>query len=772
MVCITMWSPTTLLAWFFQAMALLGTSAFDMLKSLVTIDPLTVLSTLTASKVNMFFVFIFVIRYLRLVVHMISYYFIYRPTPIPANPTLKPSDVTVIVPTIDPENDGFQECLRTVLQNQPGAILIVTVGNAKVKLVNKVIKPFRKSWPSTTISVTQTNQANKRRQVCHAIPQVRTAITVLLDDHVYWPSLNFLPTILAPFEDPQVGGLGTHKVVRRTGSGYGINSVFNFLGCVYLERHNFEITATNAIDGGVFVLSGRTAAYRTCILNDQTFLNGFANEMFFFGKLGPINPDDDNFITRYIVKNGWKIKIQNCPDATIETDLGNPGKYLSQCLRWVRTTWRSNSCSLFTDRTVWRAQPWCVYAVYWTSFFNFALFYDAAMLISLWNTTFGSVGAVQMLACWIFASKMVKLLPHFRRNPTDLLLIPAYLMFAYYHSLMKLWALFTFYDCHWGGRNLAAVDASANNDDNDDDDSSDDDDDDDQSKKSHGGFSTGTSYHSAGSHFPSGGSSDGKQTVFNRFFESDNHGPNDTALPPASTTGSSGQSASYGISKWAAWEKAGHSHSQYRSAPNAQPMPVARSTTASSTTDRSSCARQIQAENVLKPHDGSVSTTSRYGRANDPRRLPAHMYRSPIWTRFSPAGSSDASSVVSGTKANEGSTFNLGSLRTGLEINNYLLSTTTYPASSSKSSRTVSAKSATSSSTYPDPCFEQLHGETAYELRECCRAGPVEIINPKAVRPEYRRAWERGSDCKRQHDEGMGLNWGQCAFGDVRELGL
>jgi hypothetical protein len=97
--------------------------------------------------------------------------------------------------------------------------------------------------------------------------------------------------------------------------------------------------------------------------------------------------------------------------------------------------------------------------------FNFALFYDMALMISLWNTTYGhSSQAMWSMAALIFASKMVKLIPHFWRCPADLLLIPAYLGFAYYHSLIKLYALFTFWDCAWGGRNLAAVDADAHQD--------------------------------------------------------------------------------------------------------------------------------------------------------------------------------------------------------------------------------------------------------------------------------------------------------------------
>ena len=405
------------------------------------------------------FWFLFAFRYVRLVVHIIAYLFVYKPTAVPAHPTYSAADCTVIVPTVDPLNEDFNDCLHSILMNSPAAVLIVTVGAANKRVCQSVTKGFQMTYPATEITVLTTEIASKRRQVCAAIPFIKTSITVLADDHVFWPSLGFLPTVVAPFEDAQVGCVGMVKKVRREPTGLSFRSFFNFLGCVYLERHNFELTATNAVDGGVFVVSGRTSVIRTSIIQDPEFMAGFTNEMFFFKKFGPLNADDDNFITRWLVTNEWKIKFQNCAAATVETTLGTYPKFLSQCLRWVRTTWRSNSASLFTDGTVWLSQPWCVYAVYITSFFNFALFYDAALIYTLYShTSFGNTAdALYIMAAWIFASKMVKLLPHFLRCPADLIFIPGYIAFAYYHSLLKLYAGFTFYVTAWGGRNLAAV---------------------------------------------------------------------------------------------------------------------------------------------------------------------------------------------------------------------------------------------------------------------------------------------------------------------------
>lgn len=58
---------------------------------------------------------------------------------------------------------------------------------------------------------------------------------------------------------------------------------------------------------------------------------------------------------------------------------------------------------------------------------------------------------------WIFVSKMVKIAPHFYDHPSDLLWLPAYLAYAYWHSFVKLYCALTFWDHSWGGRDLSKL---------------------------------------------------------------------------------------------------------------------------------------------------------------------------------------------------------------------------------------------------------------------------------------------------------------------------
>lgn len=407
------------------------------------------------SRSDFSFLFLFTFRYLRLVVHVVAFWCYYKPAEKLKNPSFTPNDVTVVIPTVDPNNKDFDECLEKCLANVPRELIIVVGHRDLVAEAENAVARFKKCRQSK-ISINFTEYPNKRHQLTRGIEHVTTPIVVLLDDHVFWPSPSFLPSILAPFEDPKVCGVGTNKRVRRTETGYSTKSFWNMIGALYLERNNFNAGATSAVDGGISCISGRTSAHRTQVLQQEEFMDGFKNERFLFGTLGPLNADDDKYITRYYVRKGYKVKFQICDDALIETTLGEYPKYLSQCLRWARTTWRSNSASLFTDLSVWKSQPWCVYAVHLTSFINFALFYDAALLYSFHHSryyhSFG--GSVKYLVVWILAGKTVRYIPHFVKEPQDLVFLPGYYAFTYFHSLIKLYALLTFWDTNWSGRRL------------------------------------------------------------------------------------------------------------------------------------------------------------------------------------------------------------------------------------------------------------------------------------------------------------------------------
>lgn len=259
-------------------------------------------------------------------------------------------DVTVIVPSLEGCGDELVETIRTILDNRPYELLLVTI-EANRKDAEKMLKAMP-AYLNDRIRLFTITHPNKRRQMTRAIPEVRTAITVFADDDVSWPS-TALPWILAPFNtDERYGGVVTCQRLRRAVNATFSEKIWNFLGALYLERRNFDCAATTHIDGGVPCLSGRTVAYQTKILQDEVFTNDFTNEEWWFGKY-QLNADDDNFITRWMVSHGWETYIQYHPEVEVKTTLENNPKFLKQCARWSRSNWRSNLTSMFAERHIW-----------------------------------------------------------------------------------------------------------------------------------------------------------------------------------------------------------------------------------------------------------------------------------------------------------------------------------------------------------------------------------------------------------------------------------
>jgi hypothetical protein len=284
------------------------------------------------------------IRYLRFIVHCIAHW-LYKSIPISNNPTFSHKDVTIILPTISTNMKELRKTIQSMLACNPSLILIVTT-----KHPYEALQKLCKSMNARNIKVLKSPVASKRLQVCTAIPFVKTSITVMADDDVIWPS-TILPWLLAPFEDEKIGGVGTCQRVRRLETGTLMELCFNWLAAAYIERRNFEISATHNIDGGTSCMSGRTCALRTEIPQNPAFLKGFATETW---RGRPLHADDDNFVTRWLVAKEWKTWVQYNSECEVETTLENNIKFLYQCSRWARSNWRSNYISLWVERHVWR----------------------------------------------------------------------------------------------------------------------------------------------------------------------------------------------------------------------------------------------------------------------------------------------------------------------------------------------------------------------------------------------------------------------------------
>jgi glycosyltransferase involved in cell wall biosynthesis len=386
-------------------------------------------------------------RYVRLIVHTFTHW-IYKSYAIPSKPSYTSKDVTIIIPTIHNNFEELRESLQSILACHPYELLLVTTADRYERL-----NSFVKTLEASNIRIFHVPIANKRVQVYEAIPKVKTAFIIMADDDVTWPR-TIIPWLLAPFENAKIGGVGPCQRVKRTRSGPISARIYNWLGAAYIERRNFEISATHGVDGGTSCMSGRTCAFRSEILQSPLFLHGFKTER--WGKF-QLNADDDNFVTRWLVSNQWKTWIQYNKECEIETTLENNIKFLYQCSRWARSNWRSNYTSLFTERHVWTQQPWSTYALHIATFTSLSVAFDPLIIFLTIKATKNWSPAHQQIALglqlsFMLFSKVIKLVGLFMREPADLVFLPVSIIFGYFHGFIKLYAMVTLRMTSWGSR--------------------------------------------------------------------------------------------------------------------------------------------------------------------------------------------------------------------------------------------------------------------------------------------------------------------------------
>lgn len=389
-------------------------------------------------------------RYLWFSIRMLAAW-VYRPIPVPQNPTyIAAEDVTIIVPTID-AGEEFKEAAHSWLVGNPKEIIIITEEKMRGPL-----QDLANSVDPSKIRVETVPFANKRLQMSHGIKCTTTDIIVFADDDAIWPP-TMLPCMLAPFEDQQVGGVGTSQAVIPVGKRM---TVWEVLAAFRLTIRNIEIASATHIDGGVPCLSGRTAAYRTIILKDPAFLHGFTNDLWL--DKYHLNSGDDKFLTRWMVSHGWGTYIQCCKEAELLSTMKPNWRFLKQVLRWTRNTWRSDLRSLFMERHIWTSHPYVAYTMVDKLINPLTLLVGPCLVIAVMVKSFRPVeeggfhlpwwNVLGSWLVWLTATRTFKLLPHLWKRPQDIIHVPAFILFGYYFAIMKIYALFTLHEVGWGTR--------------------------------------------------------------------------------------------------------------------------------------------------------------------------------------------------------------------------------------------------------------------------------------------------------------------------------
>ena len=406
------------------------------------------------------FAALFGLRYIRVISNIFGN-IIYRPTILARSPKYNATNVTVMIPTMGLNSDLLQGVVNSILVH-PIAKLIVVTNGPNFELETET---FTETIPDSRIQLLHCDFQGRRQKTAVAIPYIQTPLVVLQDNKTTWPtSTSFLPLMLAPFEDPKMGAVMPLIEARHHHHRFPIEAFYNFLGMTYLVRRNHEYRACNAIDSGLSTVPGRFGLFRTSIYADERFQYEYLNEycwLPFFGRRGPLDADDDKFHTRWLIEHGWKMKIQSFAETTMITENGESRRFASQMMRWTRTTWRSNPRELMHGK-VWRRYPFTsITLLLWMV--RMSLFHEVLLFWLLYkiHESVGNMryfpGCAATLAFWIVALKFNKVSHHFSNYPKDLVWFIPYVLFGWYCSFVKIWAMVTWYKIEWEVAELTTV---------------------------------------------------------------------------------------------------------------------------------------------------------------------------------------------------------------------------------------------------------------------------------------------------------------------------
>jgi hyaluronan synthase len=285
----------------------------------------------------------------------------------------------------------------------------------------------------------------KRPALAAGVDATTTDLVVLVDSDVIWEP-DVLKKLKMPFADPQIGGVGTRQNMYPTD---GVRpTLWERLADIYLDiRYSDEVPATTRWGRAVSCLSGRTAAYRTKLL--QSMRAAFLTETF----LGtPCMSGDDKRYTCLILQRGYR--TWNQLNARVYSTFKPTFKgFVDQRIRWSRNSFRSDLRALWQG-WVW-SYPYLAIMLIDKTIAPFTLLIGPIVLAV--SIAVGNWKLAAALLIWWYLSRTFKILPHLRRRPKDWLIVPIFILMTFYMSLIKTYALFTLNEHKWLTRAVAVV---------------------------------------------------------------------------------------------------------------------------------------------------------------------------------------------------------------------------------------------------------------------------------------------------------------------------
>lgn len=343
--------------------------------------------------------------------------------PIEVAPGYRPR-LSVVTPVYNEDPVLFRQALDSWAQNDPQEIIAV-IDYTDQKCIGE-FQAFSRVFPHARLIVT--GKPGKRPALADGIRVATGEILALTDSDTVWDS-SIRGKMVAPFNNPKVGGVATRQNVMAA------HSLAQRLFDILLDqRYLDEMTYLGAVSNKLTCLSGRTAVYRREALLEV--VDGMEKETF----AGiPCVSGEDKCLTRLIQQEGWHVRYQR--DVRVHTrGVHDIRSLFKQQLRWIRNSWRSDMKSL-SSRWLWRDSK--ILALHMMDRFiqPFTLLLGPIFLVM--SIYWHNWTAVAILVLWWFLSRAIKIASHLRYRPSDIALLPVYLLSTYVIAVLKIYALIT-----------------------------------------------------------------------------------------------------------------------------------------------------------------------------------------------------------------------------------------------------------------------------------------------------------------------------------------
>ncbi len=337
--------------------------------------------------------------------------------------------VSIVTPVYNENPKVFATALKSWSQNRPDEIIAV-IDYTDLACI-EVFKQFQNTFKKSVLIITKI--PGKREALRDGIKIAKSEVVALVDSDTIWAQ-DVIRNGLPPFHDHRVAGVATYQSVLNPKT--FAQKIFDIqLDLRY--RHEYPFLA--ALGGALVCLSGRTAFYRRIVITPM--LSDLVNETF-MGK--PVISGDDKRLTYLVLEAGWRVAYQSSSHV-YTPGMESLASYLKQRLRWTRNGLRADIAA------IWKGWPLRHPALLFFQIDKFLqsfvvilspIYFFVSLYFQLWS-------AAAIILGWWSISRTVKIYHHLALRPSDIFIVPGYILYTFLTGIIKIYAFFTLNTQGW-----------------------------------------------------------------------------------------------------------------------------------------------------------------------------------------------------------------------------------------------------------------------------------------------------------------------------------